>query len=63
MDRYIIYKTFTGIKGTTESNYNAHIQNARLIKNFNMFDNVQDVQDYIIKYFGYTSNNIIIIDN
>lgn len=61
-EKYIIYKTAFGYKGTTEENYNARIQNARKIKDFSAFDNTNDIIECLVKYCGIEHDNIIIID-
>lgn len=62
MKKYVIFTTFTGIKGTTEENYSAFYQNARLIQDFRGFENVEDVKNYVVQYLGYSPKNVIVID-
>lgn len=54
-----------GFTATTESNYNARIQDARKIWNFDKkdgFEEITDVVDYIEKQFRVERENIVVID-
>ena len=64
MNKFIIWGTLDGWSGTTAKNYYSYIQNAREIKHFtnnNGFTTLQDVINYITKYFRYSIDDIIII--
>ena len=61
MNKIVIYKK-NGIWYTTpEDNYNAIVQNARLIHRMDGFTNPQEIIEYYCKYFGSTTANFIII--
>lgn len=63
MDKFIIWQSFDGWKGTTIDNYNAFIQDARKIKDFkkiNGFGCVLDVITFVKQFFEYSDNDIII---
>lgn len=63
-DNYVIYTELDDIKGTSEENYNRDIRDAGLIHNFTQagFDSVEQVKDYVDKYFK-VKGDIIVKDN
>ena len=58
----VIYKENGIFKTTTEENYNARIQNARIICNWENFESAEEIIDYLIKYCNYKKENFIIIN-
>lgn len=58
----IIYKNIFGYCVTTEQNYYAQIQNARLIQRCYDFKSAYDIIDYFCNYFGYSSEEFLIVD-
>lgn len=65
MEKFIIWKSLDGWKGTTQDNYNTRIQDARKVKNFekrNGFGCVLDVKNFVKQFFKYSDDDIIIID-
>lgn len=60
--KYIIYKDLGGIKGTDKENYNSHIPNARKINDFSAFSSIDEVKEYVIKYFHLSENEIEIAE-
>ena len=52
MEKLIIYKDYSGLKVTPESNYNARIRNERKVTDCSAFSNAEEVIEYYCKYFG-----------
>ena len=46
MKKMVLYKTISGYEMTTAANYQATIQNARLITKLYDFETVQEILDY-----------------
>lgn len=65
-EKIIVKKSFYhDFTATTESNYNARIQDARKIWNFDKkdgFNEITDVVDYIENQFHVKRENIVVID-
>lgn len=59
-DKVVIYKVNGVLYTTTEKNYSARIQNARLIHKMDGFNSPQEIIEYYNKYFGTTADNFII---
>lgn len=55
-ENYVIYKVFKGFEMTNENNFNAFIMNANEITKFHTFKTLEDVIDYIKKYFKGVEN-------
>ena len=61
VDKYVIYKENGKYRGTSESNYNAKIRNAFKITNFNDFETIEQIIDYLLKYTKLERQDIITI--
>lgn len=60
--KMVIYKAGGSYYVTSEENYNARIQNARLIHKMQDFNSANEVIEYFCKYFGSKTEDFIIID-
>ena len=58
--KIIIYRVDGVLHATAESNYNAVVQNARLIYKMDGFDSPGEIIEYYNKYFGSDTNDFII---
>lgn len=58
--RMVIYSNCGRLACTTEENYNARIQNARLIQNCSMFNSPMEIIEYYCKYFGSEPDDFIV---
>ena len=58
----VIYKLNDTYYVTTESNYNAHIKNARAIQKMQDFNSAEEIIEYFCKYFGSKTEDFIIIN-
>lgn len=62
MKKMVLYKTISGYEMTTAANYQATIQNARLITKLYEFETVQEILDYYEKYFKIPASDIYIVE-
>lgn len=63
MEKMVIYKNWNGtLMVTTEGNYLARIQNARLINEMKGFETPTEVVEYYCKWFGSKPEDFRIID-
>lgn len=60
MKKYVLYGIVNAYRLTDIENYNAYIQNGRKIHYFNGFKSVEEVVNYILKYFPISIDQIII---
>lgn len=61
MKKYVIFNDFfKGLCGIPEEYYSENIQDKTRIQHFEDFQNADEVKDYLVKYFGLQSENIII---
>lgn len=58
--QYIIYGQKGMYRMTTLQNYERYVQNAREINYFDDFDTIDEVLEYVKKYFSIPIENIII---
>lgn len=58
--KYVIYKNLFGYCVTTEKNYNARIQNERLVYKFYDFESVEEIIGYMCTYFDCKGDDFII---
>lgn len=58
--KIVIYKVNGAYYTTTEENYNAIIQNARLIHKMDGFTSTQEIIEYYCKYFNSNIDEFII---
>ena len=58
--KVVIYRVDGILHTTTESNYNAVVQDAMLIHKMDGFNNPQEIIEYYSKYFGSNTNDFII---
>lgn len=56
----VIYKNFFGYCVTSEQNYNARIQNERLIQKCYDFENPIEIIEYYCNYFNCKRDDFII---
>ncbi len=65
-EKIIVKKSFFhDFIATTESNYNARVQDVNKMWNFdkkNGFEEIQDVIDYLVKHFHIDRENIVVIE-
>lgn len=60
--KMIIYKIMGVYHCTTKENYNARIQNARLIQRLEDFENASEIIEYYCQYFGCKTEDFDIIE-
>lgn len=58
--KHVIYKNIFGYCVTTEENYNARIQNERIIQKCYDFEDVEEIIKYYCNYFGSKRDDFII---
>lgn len=58
----VIYKVAGIYHTTTEANYNARIQNARLIHKMQDFSSAQEIIDYYCVYFNSQPQDFIVVN-
>ena len=61
MEKTVIYKTCFGLECTTETNYNAHIQDARRVHKMHDFKTADEIISYYCKHFGASPDEFIVI--
>ena len=61
VDKYVVYKKNGSYYGTPISNYNAKIQNARLITDLSNFNSAEEVVEYLIQYTNLNREDIVVI--
>ena len=59
--KMVIYKAGGTYYVTTEENYNARVQNARLVHKMQDFKSANEVIEYFCTYFGSKAEDFIII--
>ena len=59
----VIYKVAGIYHATTEANYHARIQNARLIHKMQDFNSAQEIVDYYCAYFNSQPQDFIVINH
>lgn len=60
--KIVIFKQGGVYYTTTEENYNAKIQNARVIHKMDNFNNAEEIKDYYCEYFGSKPEDFIVIE-
>lgn len=58
----VIYKVDGVYYTTTEENYKARVQNARLIHKMQDFNSAEEIIEYFNTYFGSKAEDFIIIE-
>lgn len=58
--KHVIYKNLFGYCVTTEENYNARIQNERLVQKCYDFESVEEIITYYCEHFNCKANDFII---
>lgn len=60
-NKYVVYKKNDSYYGTPINNYNAKIQNARLITDLSNFNSAEEIIEYLIQYTNLNREDIVIV--
>ena len=60
--KMVIFKRCGKYACTTETNYNARIQNARLIQDCSAFESPMEIIEYYCRYFGSKKDDFTVVE-
>lgn len=60
--KFVIYKSLNAYQVTAKSNYDKYIMDARKVMSFDGFKSALEVIDHLCKYFNFTEDEFIIVN-